>query len=69
CPPDQLVLQVPTQELLEGDTMTLRCRARKDTLVTRVEFYHEEKDLGGSLHRTQLTLFPLQLHHSGRYRC
>ncbi|NXQ07811.1 FCGR2 protein, partial [Vidua macroura] len=26
CPPDWLVLQVPVQVLLEGDTVTLRCR-------------------------------------------
>ncbi|KAM4755851.1 LOW QUALITY PROTEIN: low affinity immunoglobulin gamma Fc region receptor II-like [Cyanocitta cristata] len=66
---DQLVLQVPARALLEGDTVTLRCRNRKDSLVTRVQFYQDEKDLGWTLKGAGLSLSPLQLHHSGRYRC
>ncbi|XP_014117306.1 PREDICTED: Fc receptor-like protein 4 [Pseudopodoces humilis] len=66
-----LVLQVPAGPLLEGDTVTLRCRSRWDDPVTGVWFYHEEKDLGESrwefLSRTSLS--PLRLQHSGRYRC
>ncbi|NXY12643.1 FCRLA protein, partial [Pteruthius melanotis] len=69
CPPDQLVLQVPARALLEGDTVTLRCRVRKDTSVTWVRFYHEGKDLEGTVRGTELSLSPLQLHHSHRYRC
>ncbi|NXB08921.1 FCRLA protein, partial [Cnemophilus loriae] len=69
CPPDQLVLQVPARALLEGDTVTLRCRHRRHTPVTQVRFYHEEKDLRGPLDGTELSLSPLRLHHSGRYRC
>ncbi|NWV72001.1 FCRLA protein, partial [Malurus elegans] len=68
-PPDRLVLQVPAQALLEGDTMRLRCRARTDTSVSRVQFYHEWKKVGESLKGTELSLSPLQLHHSGRYHC
>ncbi|KAM3656891.1 LOW QUALITY PROTEIN: low affinity immunoglobulin gamma Fc region receptor II-like [Ammospiza maritima maritima] len=66
---DQLVLQVPARTLLEGDTLTLRCRCRQDNHLSRVRFYQEEKDLGGSLRGTKLSLSPLQLHHSGRYQC
>ncbi|KAJ7416520.1 Fc receptor-like protein 4 [Willisornis vidua] len=67
-PAEGLVLQAPARALLEGDTVTLRCRGWRDTSVTQVRFYHEEKELGG--HRgTELALTPLQLHHSGRYRC
>ncbi|XP_057897994.1 Fc receptor-like protein 4 [Melospiza georgiana] len=66
---DWLVLQVPAQALLEGHTLTLRCRCRQDNHLTRVQFYREEKDLGRSLKGTTLSLSPLQLHHSGRYRC
>ncbi|KAM4755405.1 Fc receptor-like protein 4 [Cyanocitta cristata] len=66
---DQLVRQVPAWALLEGDTVTLRCRNRKDTSVTRVQFYQDEKDLGRTLKGAELSLSPLQLHHSGRYRC
>ncbi|NWI48522.1 FCGR2 protein, partial [Picathartes gymnocephalus] len=69
CPPDQLVLQVPARPLLEGDTVTLRCRGRKDISVTRVRFYQDGKDRGGTLRGTELSLSPLQLHHSGRYHC
>ncbi|KAL9820526.1 Fc receptor-like protein 3 [Geothlypis trichas] len=66
---DLLVLQVPARALLEGDKVTLRCRGWQDNPVTRVRFYQEEKDLGGSLRGTVLSLSPLQLNHSGRYRC
>ncbi|KAL9820525.1 low affinity immunoglobulin gamma Fc region receptor III-like [Geothlypis trichas] len=66
---DQVVLQVPARALLEGDTLTLRCRYRKDKLVTWVYFYHEETELRGLLNGTELSLSPLQLNHRGRYRC
>ncbi|KAM4878244.1 Fc receptor-like A [Sylvia borin] len=66
---ERLVLQLPALLLLEGDTVTLRCRGWQDGTVTGVRFYHEEKDLGGPLNGTELSLSPLQLHHSGSYRC
>ncbi|NWW41935.1 FCRLA protein, partial [Panurus biarmicus] len=69
CPAERLVMQLPARALLEGDTVTLRCRGWQDAMVTEVRFYHEEKDLGGPLNGTELSLSPLQLHHSGRYRC
>ncbi|NWV12078.1 FCGR3 protein, partial [Ptilonorhynchus violaceus] len=69
CPTDWLVLQVPARALLEGDMVRLRCRRWWDMWVTRVRFYHEEKDLGETLDGTELSLPPLQLNHSGRYRC
>ncbi|XP_074415352.1 Fc receptor-like protein 4 isoform X3 [Zonotrichia albicollis] len=65
----RLVLQVPAWELLEGDTMTMRCRCWQDMSVTEVRFYHEDKEVGRSLTGTKLSLSPLQLNHSGRYRC
>ncbi|XP_066427556.1 Fc receptor-like protein 4 [Molothrus aeneus] len=66
---DELVLQVPARALLEGDTVTLRCRGRQDNPVTRVRFYQDKKDLTESLRGTELSLSPLQLHHSGHYSC
>ncbi|NXM50622.1 FCGR3 protein, partial [Gymnorhina tibicen] len=69
CPPERLVLQVPARALLEGDTVTLRCRGWQDSAVTGVRFYHEEKELVGALKGTELSLSPLQLHQGGRYRC
>uniref|UniRef100_A0A8D2PZ48 Ig-like domain-containing protein n=1 Tax=Zosterops lateralis melanops TaxID=1220523 RepID=A0A8D2PZ48_ZOSLA len=66
---DWLVLQVPAQPLLEGDTVTLRCRGWWDMSVTGVRFYHGNEDLRRSPNRTELSLSPLQLHHSGQYRC
>uniref|UniRef100_A0A8D2QA27 Ig-like domain-containing protein n=1 Tax=Zonotrichia albicollis TaxID=44394 RepID=A0A8D2QA27_ZONAL len=64
-----LVLQVPARPLLEGDTLTVCCRCRQDNHLTRVPFYREEKDLRESLRRTKLFLSPLQVYHSGHYRC
>ncbi|KAM7028865.1 low affinity immunoglobulin gamma Fc region receptor III-like [Acridotheres tristis] len=66
---ERLVLQLPARALLEGDTVTLRCRGWHDGTVTGVRFYHGDRDLGWALCGTQLSLSPLQLHHSGRYRC
>ncbi|KAM4883408.1 Fc receptor-like protein 6 [Sylvia borin] len=66
---DRLVLQVPARTLLEGDTVTLRCRRWQDMSVSRVKFYQDQKNLGESLMGAELSLSPLQLHHSGHYRC
>ncbi|XP_032938482.1 Fc receptor-like A [Catharus ustulatus] len=66
---ERLVLQLPARALLEGDTVTLRCRGWQDGRITGVRFYHGDKDLGGPLCGTEVSLSPLQLHHSGRYRC
>ncbi|XP_066063849.1 LOW QUALITY PROTEIN: Fc receptor-like protein 4 [Chamaea fasciata] len=66
---DQLVLQVPALTLLEGDTVTLRCRAMHDMSVSRVRFYQDGKDRGWALRGAKLFLSPLELHHSGHYHC
>ncbi|NXL07062.1 FCGR3 protein, partial [Mesembrinibis cayennensis] len=66
---DWLMLQVPARALLEGDVVSLRCQGWKDTKVTKVQFFQEQKALGGPSHGVELLLPPLQLHHSGRYRC
>ncbi|XP_068034262.1 Fc receptor-like protein 2 [Anomalospiza imberbis] len=66
---DWLVLQVPARALLEGDTVTLRCRGWWNNAVTRVSFYHEGKELRVLRDGTELSLLPLQLKHSGRYSC
>ncbi|XP_066063843.1 Fc receptor-like protein 3 [Chamaea fasciata] len=66
---DQLVLQVPARTLLEGDTVTLRCRAMHDMSVSRVRFYQDGKDRGWALRGAKLSLSPLELHHRGHYHC
>ncbi|XP_063276529.1 Fc receptor-like protein 4 [Prinia subflava] len=66
---DLLVLQVPARPVLEGDTVTLCYRSWRDLSVTGVRFYQDEKDPGGSLRGTELSLPPLELNHSGRYHC
>ncbi|XP_039573172.1 low affinity immunoglobulin gamma Fc region receptor II-like [Passer montanus] len=66
---DELVLQVPARTLLEGDTVTLRCRGQGNSTVTKVQFYRDENNLMGSINATELSLSPLQLNHSGRYSC
>ncbi|NWU88388.1 FCGR3 protein, partial [Onychorhynchus coronatus] len=68
CPADWLVLQAPARPLLEGDEVTLRCRAWRDW-DARVRFYHEGRELEGSPKGPELSLPPLRLHHGGRYRC
>ncbi|XP_074385714.1 low affinity immunoglobulin gamma Fc region receptor II-a [Zonotrichia albicollis] len=66
---DDLVLQVPARALLEGDTVTLRCRGKWNRTVTSVSFYREGTELRGLRDGAELSLSPLQLNHSGRYRC
>nr|XP_054509134.1 Fc receptor-like protein 5 [Agelaius phoeniceus] len=66
---DWLVLQVPARVLLEGDTVTLRCRGYWKSTVTSVSFYHEGKELGVFPDVTEMSLSPLQLSHSGHYSC
>ncbi|KAM3656892.1 low affinity immunoglobulin gamma Fc region receptor II-like [Ammospiza maritima maritima] len=66
---DWLVLQVPAQTLLEGETVTLRCRGWRNNPITSMSFYHEEKELRVVSNGTELSLSPLQLNHSGSYRC
>ncbi|KAM6112589.1 Fc receptor-like protein 2 [Phoenicopterus ruber ruber] len=66
---DWLVLQVPARALLEGDRLPLRCRGWKDRPITQVQFFREQEALGGPSRGAELLLPPLQLHHSGRYRC
>ncbi|XP_071312809.1 Fc receptor-like protein 3 [Agelaius tricolor] len=60
---------VPAWLLLEGDTVTLRCRGWWNSTVTLVSFYHEGRKLEGLHDRTELPLSPLRLHHSGLYHC
>uniref|UniRef100_A0A8C3UM25 Ig-like domain-containing protein n=1 Tax=Catharus ustulatus TaxID=91951 RepID=A0A8C3UM25_CATUS len=64
-----LPLRLQARALLEGDTVTLRCRGWQDNPVTGVRFYKDEKDLQGSFRGSELSLPLLQLQHSGRYRC
>ncbi|XP_071313051.1 Fc receptor-like protein 6 isoform X2 [Agelaius tricolor] len=66
---DWLVLQAPVWALLEGDTVTLRCRGWQNTKVTSVSFYREETELERLRDGPELSLSPLQLNHSGRYSC
>ncbi|XP_077048294.1 Fc receptor-like protein 4 [Agelaius phoeniceus] len=66
---DDLVLQVPVRALLEGDTVTLRCRGWQNTKVTSVSFYREETELERLRDGPELSLSPLQQNHSGRYSC
>ncbi|KAL9823219.1 low affinity immunoglobulin gamma Fc region receptor II-like [Geothlypis trichas] len=62
------VALVPAQALLEGDMVTLRCRNWKNKQLKSVYFYHGEKQMKGPHDGTELSLSPLQLHHSGHYR-
>ncbi|XP_062367198.1 Fc receptor-like protein 4 [Cinclus cinclus] len=66
---EPLVLQVPARALLEGDTVTLRCRGWSDKPVTSVRFYKDQKYLWETIHGTLLFLARLQQRNSGRYWC
>ncbi|XP_059726913.1 Fc receptor-like protein 4 [Haemorhous mexicanus] len=65
----RLELQVSARELLEGDTVTLRCLRWQNNPVTGVQFYHGDQEVGKPLNGTELSLSPLQLNDSGNYSC
>uniref|UniRef100_A0A8D2M9T6 Ig-like domain-containing protein n=1 Tax=Zonotrichia albicollis TaxID=44394 RepID=A0A8D2M9T6_ZONAL len=69
CHDTRLVLQVLAQALLQGDTVTLLCMRWWDMPLTEVRFYHGDKEVGRSRYGAELSLSPLQLHHSGHYTC
>uniref|UniRef100_A0A8D2PLP2 Ig-like domain-containing protein n=1 Tax=Zosterops lateralis melanops TaxID=1220523 RepID=A0A8D2PLP2_ZOSLA len=69
CGIDWLVMQVPARPLVEGDMVTLCCRGWRNRSVTQVRFYREDEEVSRSLPGTELSLTPLQLHHSGDYHC
>ncbi|NXC92380.1 FCGR3 protein, partial [Cercotrichas coryphoeus] len=69
CPPDWLVLQVPARALLEGDTVTLRCRCWGDMSVRSVSFYRDRKEFATLHYGTELSLSPLRQPHSGHFHC
>ncbi|KAM4880284.1 low affinity immunoglobulin gamma Fc region receptor II-like [Sylvia borin] len=66
---DWLVLQVPAWPLMEGDTVTLRCRGWENRTVRGLQFYHGDEEVRMSLNGTELSLSPLLLNHSGSYHC
>ncbi|KAL2295692.1 hypothetical protein Nmel_006909 [Mimus melanotis] len=66
---DWLVLQVLARALLEGDTVTLRCRGWRNNPVSSVSFYRDGKEVRRFHNGSELSLSPLQLNHSGHYHC
>ncbi|XP_021232175.1 Fc receptor-like protein 3 [Numida meleagris] len=63
-----LVLQVPARAVLEGDALSLRCRAWKDTKLSGVQF-SRGKVLLQDRRGDELLLSPAKQEHSGRYHC
>ncbi|XP_015740129.1 Fc receptor-like A [Coturnix japonica] len=66
-PADPLLLQLPVHAVLEGDALSLQCKAQNRE-ISSVSFYHEWKLLQEG-HRDQLQLPAATQQHSGRYRC
>ncbi|XP_042668913.1 LOW QUALITY PROTEIN: Fc receptor-like protein 3 [Centrocercus urophasianus] len=65
---DWLVLQVPIQAVLEGDSLSLRCSAWKNTKLSQVKFFHDGKLLQDR-RGDELLLSPAEQQHSGSYHC
>ncbi|XP_071311774.1 low affinity immunoglobulin gamma Fc region receptor II-like [Agelaius tricolor] len=63
---DGLVLQVPAQALLEGDTVTLRCSVQVGSAPLTFTWLHNGQEVArGPL----LELGEIEVGHSGTYRC
>uniref|UniRef100_A0A803YB81 Ig-like domain-containing protein n=1 Tax=Meleagris gallopavo TaxID=9103 RepID=A0A803YB81_MELGA len=65
---DWLLLQVPTQAVLEGDSLSLRCSAWKNAKLSEVQFFHDGQLLHNR-HGNEVLLSPAKQQHSGRYQC
>ncbi|XP_058871354.1 low affinity immunoglobulin gamma Fc region receptor III-like [Acipenser ruthenus] len=63
-----VILQTPPQPVIEGDTVTLRCRVRYNSHITRVVFYKDNEELQ-SRTDTELSVDRVSKSDEGSYKC
>ncbi|XP_058874334.1 high affinity immunoglobulin gamma Fc receptor I-like [Acipenser ruthenus] len=63
-----VILQTPPQPVIEGDSLTLRCRVRTGYTTTRVTFYKDNKELQSQA-GTELSVNRVSKSDEGSYKC
>ncbi|MGH0180493.1 UNVERIFIED_CONTAM: hypothetical protein FKN15_016896 [Acipenser sinensis] len=63
-----VILQTPLQPVFEGDTLTLRCRDRYNSHITKVVFYKDNKELQSQA-GTELSVDHVSKSDEGSYKC
>ncbi|MGH0177652.1 UNVERIFIED_CONTAM: hypothetical protein FKN15_006970 [Acipenser sinensis] len=65
---EQVILQTPTQPVFEGDSLTLRCRVRYISHITRADYYKDNKELQSQA-GTELSVAHVSKSDEGSYKC
>ncbi|XP_058874510.1 Fc receptor-like protein 3 isoform X2 [Acipenser ruthenus] len=65
---ERVILQTPPQPVFEGDALTLRCRDRYNSDITRVVFYKDNKELQSQAD-TELSVARVSKSDEGSYKC
>ncbi|XP_058874514.1 Fc receptor-like protein 5 [Acipenser ruthenus] len=63
-----VILQTPLQAVIEGDTLTLRCRVRTNYTFTRIVFFKDNEEIQ-SPNNTELSVDRVSKSDEGSYKC
>ncbi|KAK6468675.1 low affinity immunoglobulin gamma Fc region receptor II-like, partial [Huso huso] len=63
-----VILQTPLQPVIEGDSLTLRCRVRTNYTFTRIVFFKDNEEIQ-SQNNTELSVDRVSKSDEGSYKC
>ncbi|MGH0176926.1 UNVERIFIED_CONTAM: hypothetical protein FKN15_073970 [Acipenser sinensis] len=63
-----VILQTPLQPVIEGDSLTLRCRVRTNFTFTRIVFFKDNEEIQ-SQNNTELSVYRVSKSDEGSYKC
>ncbi|XP_058874536.1 titin-like [Acipenser ruthenus] len=65
---EDVILQTPPQPVIEGDSLTLRCRVRTNYTFTRIVFFKDNEEIQ-SQNNTELSVDRVSKSDEGSYKC
>ncbi|XP_058874332.1 Fc receptor-like protein 5 [Acipenser ruthenus] len=65
---EDVILQTPLQPVIEGDSLTLRCRVRTNYTFTRIVFFKDNEEIQ-SQNNTELSVDRVSKSDEGSYKC
>ncbi|XP_058874333.1 high affinity immunoglobulin gamma Fc receptor I-like [Acipenser ruthenus] len=65
---EDVILQTPLQAVIEGDSLTLRCRVRTNYTFTRIVFFKDNEEIQ-SPNNTELSVDCVSKSDEGSYKC